>query len=873
MVVAPTLLFVIPALLGHPAINGDNLIQNFPLRVLAGQQVASGHLPLFNPLANSGTPLLGGLNAGALYPLTVIFAFIPPIAAWIINCIAVYLIASTGMFALLRWHGMRTLSSFAAAMSFAYSGAMIGQLVHLGVVQGFAFIPWAVLILVSLSRRLSLEPATVPWRHLARIAKPWIWGYALLWGLTFLTGEPRGIAEIELLTITIGPAVLLLRSSYWIQTWRSRVAYVVALAIGLAWGSAIGLVQLLPGESFIGFSQRSSITYSYFGAGSLVVRWTALLFMPDVMGGNGSFGQAYYFAHYNLPEVTGYAGLLALLATFAFLTRLTRRGWKGEDRDYVLYFVILVVGLFAAWGSYTPLGHLFRDIPLYGNTRLQSRSIIVADFAMSVLLGWWLHRLQTKRAAEAGLEGKRRWLTLAPAIAVVALCVGLFIDGPRIVSWLGVFPPQVDLVHDMRVSYTLHLVIAVVAVLALLRWRKSKHLLRVMMGLLAADVVIFLVLSATALIGGSGTTEPSSANAMALLGNNGRFALVDQGGSHQKLYQSLGVPNMNVFTKLPSVQGYGSLISTIYDDATGTHPQSAVNPCRLADGTFKQLRLSVIAVSYAALGHNVIVAPTPAPNCKSAPPSKSAVRYFGQLLNVVTVTVHGRGARSVSQGSVDFTLISGDGHAVGPILRERGLNDMTFTLPASAHQAAGFELVANNDVSIGNAYVTQDAPVKVTYQLNSPMQEALDRYEWRLADTVGTVSIFKARTVKPTVWLTRPLNGSLSHVKNVAYGDTWVNVHASTPVTLARSMAYLPGWRATALNTDTGKSQALPVWRDGLIQEVTVPKGDWQIHFHYHAPYIEVGLAASIVGSVLIVVAGVYLFVEDRRRREDKVRS
>jgi hypothetical protein len=64
---------------------------------------------------------------------------------------------------------------------------------------------------------------------------------------------------------------------------------------------------------------------------------------------------------------------------------------------------------------------------------------------------------------------------------------------------------------------------------------------------------------------------------------------------------------MNVFTKLPSVQGYGSLISTIYDDSTGTHPQSAVNPCRLADGTFTQLRLSAIAVSYAALSHNVNV--------------------------------------------------------------------------------------------------------------------------------------------------------------------------------------------------------------------------------------------------------------------------
>jgi hypothetical protein len=136
------------------------------------------------------------------------------------------------------------------------------------------------------------------------------------------------------------------------------------------------------------------------------VRWTSLLFIPDIFGGNGSLGQPNYFAHYNLPEVTGYAGLLALIATFAFLAKLTRRGWKGEDRDYVLYFVILVVGLFATWGSYTPLGHVFRHIPLYGSTRLQSRNVILVDFAMSAMLGWWFHRLQTHR--RSGRGGPRR---------------------------------------------------------------------------------------------------------------------------------------------------------------------------------------------------------------------------------------------------------------------------------------------------------------------------------------------------------------------------------------------------------------------------------------------------------------------------------
>ncbi len=675
MLVVPTVLFVLPALLGHPAIEGDNLIQNFPLRVLSGQQIASGHLPLFNPLADSGTPLLGGLNAGALYPLTVIFAFVPAIAAWLINCIAVYVIAAVGMFALLRWHGLRTLSSFAAAMSFAYSGAMIGQLVHLGVVQGFAFIPWAVLILVSLSRRLSLEAPSTSWRRYARISLPWMWGYALLWGLTFLTGEPRAIAEIELLTLIVVPSVLLIQSSHWIGTWRARIVYVVTLAIGLAWGSAIGLVQLLPGESFISVSERASISYSYFGAGSLVVRWSSLLLMPDIFGGNGALGQPGYFAHYNLPEVTGYAGVLALIATFGFLTKLSRRGWKGEDRDFVLYFVILVVGLFATWGYYTPLGHLFRDIPLYGSARAPE-SQACSSFVTS----------RCPRSSDGGCIVSRRIAELTPVSRVAgsgshspppspsSRCASGCSSGAHESSadYLGVFPQQENLAPDMHISYGTHLVIALVAVAALVWWRSSKHFMRILMGVLVVDVVFFILVSATSLLGGYGPAEPSRSQAVAILGTTGRTALVDHAGEHSKQFQALGEPNMNVFTKLPSVQGYGSLISGIYDGSTGTHPQAALDPCRLADGTFTQLRLASIAVSYSQLGHDVNIPVPPEPNCRMAPPAPRADRYFGQILRVHKVVLHGRGGQPVATGTVYFTLLDWNGRGVGPVLRRTG---------------------------------------------------------------------------------------------------------------------------------------------------------------------------------------------------------
>ncbi len=872
MLVVPTILFVLPALAGHPALSGDNLIQNFPLRVLSGRQLASGHLPLFNPFANSGTPLLGGLNAGALYPLTWIFAFVTPIVGWVINCIAVYVIAATGMFALLRWHGIAAKSSFAAAMTYSYSGAMIGQLVHLGVVQGFAFIPWTVLIILSLSRRLGLESGVTPWHRYARIALPWVCAYGLLWGLTFLTGEPRGIADIELLSLVVAPTVLILRSTYWIGAWRARIVFAATLAVGLAWGIALGLVQLLPGQSFIGSSQRSVVTYGFFGAGSLVVRWTSLLFVPDLMGGNGSAGQPGYFAHYNLAEVTGYVGVLALMATFAFFTRVTRRGWKGAERDYVLYVVLFAVGLFATWGSFTPLGHLFRHIPLYGNTRLQSRNVIVVDFAMTILLGWWFNKIEHRRLEEAGVEGRAKWVTMAPALAIVALCTSLFFWGPQIVSFLGVFPQQEELAKDMHTSYGLHLVIALLAVLAIVLWRRRTNLLRILFGVLVVDVIVFLVLSASAVIGGSGPTMPSRAYATSILGSSGRTALVDQGGMHAKAYQMLGVPNMNVFTRLPSVQGYGSLESTNYDDATGTHPQAAVDPCRLADGTFSQLRLATIVVATSKLGNNTRVPVPPEPNCKLATPTTHADRYFGQLLQVRTVTVHGRGGRLVAKGPVALHLLSANGGVLQPVVVERGANVMTFTLPAESPSAAGFELDASYPVLVESARVTTNKKDS-TYLFNSPFQEALDGSQWRLVNTLGTFSVFKAKTVRGPDWLRLPTTGAITHVRNASWGDTWVSLHAAAPVTLIRSTSYLPGWRVTALNVATGENSTLLVQRNGLIQQVTVPAGTWVVHFHYHAPYIELGLGASLGGGGLLVVMVSYLIADERRKRNDKVRS
>src|SRR5215469_5008316 len=112
------LAFGLPSLLGRPVLPGDDMTQNYPLRILAGQQIRGGHLPLYDPYIWSGTPLLGGWNAGAAYPLTLLFAIVPATAAWTLNMIVTWAVAGVGMFVFLRALRLASLPGALGAVSF-----------------------------------------------------------------------------------------------------------------------------------------------------------------------------------------------------------------------------------------------------------------------------------------------------------------------------------------------------------------------------------------------------------------------------------------------------------------------------------------------------------------------------------------------------------------------------------------------------------------------------------------------------------------------------------------------------------------------------------------------------------------------------------
>jgi hypothetical protein len=564
---------------------------------------------------------------------------------------------------------------------------------------------------------------------------------------------------------------------------------------------------------------------------------------------------------------------LALVAGVAFLTRVRWRGWRGEDRDYMIYVVILVVGLFATWGSFTPLGHIFHKIPLYGSTRLQSRSVILVDFPLSVFLGWWLGRIREGAASRAGLGRGSRWVTTAPALVIVAGSALLLGWGPWVLNKIHISGGNVNLEEGLKTSNALHLLIALVATLAILLLAKhSKRLFAVLMVVLVADLVVFLLFTSTGLIGGKGPREASESYAHQLLGNRGRFALVDAAGAHTAVYRQLGEPNMNVFTHLASVQGYGSLISNIYDDATGTHPQASLNACHLAAGTFTQLRLAAIAISSSDLMTSTDFTRTVPHSCVKPTKATSTRRYFGDVLPVGSIHLTGVGNTMISSSTISIQLLDAKGHVIKGHRRTIPGGDNQGTVDFAGVSAAGFLVTSSNDVTIGDTVLTPSDSTS-SYRLDTNIQLAMATAKWKLTSTQDTFSVFKATMILPRAWLVTSSSGTVTNIRTALWGDAWVSVTLPSASALERSEAYLPGWRATAVNDTTGKTEQLKVVRAGLIEKVDVPAGKWVIHFHYHAPYIEVSAASSAVSIVLWLGVASGLLIRKRRKRNAKVLS
>ena len=859
---------------------GDDLTQNFPLRVLAGQQIRGGQLPLYDPYIWSGAPLLAGWNAGAAYPLTLLFAVLPPVAAWTLNMIWTWAIAGLGMFAFLRALRLACMPSFLGALSFAFAGAMSAQVAHFGLVAGMSWVPIQLLCVLRLS-----QPRSMP----SRLA--WTGILAGAFGLTILAGEPRAIDDAGL--------IVLVYAAWQIARLGRRFGPAACSVVaGLALGVCLGAVQWLPGLAVVGSSQRGVSTVALFNSGSLPHRWLLLMLVPDLLGGSGSFGQPAFLANYNLAEVTGYVGILPLVAAAALLGRVRLR---PRPPEWLVWHVLALAGIVFALGGNTPFGSLLVHLPLFSSQRLQSRNILIADLALAVLLAYWADqpfRARSRRFRRA--RGRRMpdletVLALLPPLAVLAVAALGLSWGAGLLRWLRVSPGATSFDGLLKPWLVPYLLIAAGAIAFVLVGRRLRPVARSrwLAGFVLADLVIFTLLGVVAVLpslgrshSGTSATAPARtppAEPIAALGYPGRFAVYDPDQLDGPDLSRLGEPDLNVITRAPSVQGYSSLVSGFYASATGSHRatgdgQDVLNPRAVRTGILDQLDTSVLLTvpaylatrSGTAAAAKAAASPgSPGTGRRDVAAHHQATWYFAEPLGVTRLEVPDADARQDAAEGTRIGLLTSDGATRWFAAAAAGPARLAISLPHALTSVAVVAQAAGQPDRLGPASVT-DSDGRV-FVADGQLQDALIPPRWGYAGRDGAFAVFVDHFASGPLRLQavpgRPAPGaSVRRVAGPAAAPAAAAVFSPHGVRVIRSVAATAGWTAS-WHPRHGRAATLAVRRDGLVQAVDVPAGHGVVTWSYRPPGFRMGFALSLGATALVLLAVLWGLFMSRSRR------
>jgi hypothetical protein len=930
LVVLPLAVFAGPALAGHPVLLGDDITQNFPLRVLVGSQIRHGHLPLSDPYIWSGAPLLGGWNAGAAYPFTLLFVILPATAAWTLNLVLTWWVAGIGCFVFLRTSRLATIPSFLGALSFSFAGAMTAQVVHFGLVAGMSWVPVALLALLQLSRCITERTTYDEGLVTRRSRVGWTALLAVAGAMAILAGEPRAVADFGVIVVIYA----LWRS---VRLGGGAGRYLIWVALGLAFAVALGAVQWLPGVEAISTSQRASSNAYLFTSGSLANRWLLLMLVPDLLGGSGSLGQPPFLATYNLTEVTGYVGLMPLVASFALLARLRLRRPLPE---WLVWHLTALVGILLALGGNTPLWHLLIRVPLFGSQRLQSRNILVADMGLAFLLAYWsdawlagrtrripadapppeagdassaspttyapsvaeLPRVQTPEEPGTAHGRLPRVLGVIPALLTVATVTVGIAWGAGLLQWLGVSARSATEDGGLRLWFLPFGVLGLGAAALIFRGHRlgTRRRAQALVGFVIVDLVVFTLMAVASWApnfghpssppatvsagaqkpspGASVPTPLTTISADAFTGS-GRFAIYDPDLLDPNGLNVIGAPDRNVTQGVASVQGYSSIVDGTYASATGSHEptglgQDVLDPGAVGNGTLDQLDITVLFSprDYFIVSPAVDAAtPDPAAGERRLAPDGRATWYLGEDLAVSAIVVPDADASEDLANGLRFGLVTSKGDTLwAPRTTLDGGRFLRVTLDHPQGAVAVVAEAGSTRADLGSPSITSADGTH--YVADGQLQAAVVPPRWALRGLDGSFAVFADRFARPALTLKGSRQASVRATTGPVFAPSAAAVSSAEGVEVIRAEAAIPGWTAT-WHPHAGPPVTLTVKRVGLVQGVKVPPGRGVLTWSYNPPGWTAGWALSVGGLAALLALLVLTLLRARRTAVGSSRS
>jgi hypothetical protein len=403
-IITAVILILLPLVFFYPAVMGkfilapgDGWTQILGNRILIGEMIRNGHLPLWNPYLFSGMPLMAALQTGAFYPTTLLFTIFSPITAMNWMVITTYHVALIGAYLYARRIGCNRAGSMIAGITFAFGGYMIAHLGHTNRIAAAAWLPWIVLAV----EELYLEAR---WR--------WVALGSLFIALQFLAGEPQMSCYTAMVAGAYGLFSLKLREE---KEQRRRFLF-GSIAMSVC-GVLLSAIQLLPGRELLKQGERAALAYDYFAGVSFPPQYLFQMIFPYFYGcGVMAPYKVSCWGTASMTETAGYVGMSVML--FGLIVLIGHFKQKNPNRLVWFWGGCAVMAVFLAFGSYLPfdIHRLLYHVPVYNLFRASGRHLLEFNFACGALAGLGVTWVSRNR-------GEVVWRAIRAGVGVMALIV------------------------------------------------------------------------------------------------------------------------------------------------------------------------------------------------------------------------------------------------------------------------------------------------------------------------------------------------------------------------------------------------------------------------------------------------------------------
>ena len=360
----------------------DTYLQFIHWRQFGFSQLREGNLALWNPYIFSGIPYLGGFQSALLYPLNIIYMFLPVHRAINISIALHIFLAGVFMYLWVHNRKLHPLACLLSSVLFMFCGAHFLH-IYAGHLPNLCAIVWAPLIFLAIDGLL--EYHSLGWCLVGM--------FAVL--MQILAGHPQYVFYTA-----VAAAVY---SGFCLIKAERRLKSVLGLLAICAGAFSLGAAQILTGMDASSESVRKGgVPFEFASMFSYPPENFITLLTPNFFGDNISFP---YWGRCYLWEMSLFLGVTGLI--------LAVYGGVYSSKNIRRFSLIMIVLLLLlALGSHTPLFRfLYNFVPGFNLFRGNSKFIFPASLFIILLAG-------------VGIDLILRNRVIPRAVIIVVLLVG-----------------------------------------------------------------------------------------------------------------------------------------------------------------------------------------------------------------------------------------------------------------------------------------------------------------------------------------------------------------------------------------------------------------------------------------------------------------